>query len=217
MKAMSETEWDERGAFLRCTRTTGVILSYSASVKCALGAARFCSEAALLRPTATRRSRQMVPIENINYEAIKQIGSRPRSPINLWPLFLPFSASPSLRPRPPASSTRTTYKILSSSAAAAVPEHERESGRAAVSLYRHEPHNNFRFPIKSLSCGALLPLPGQCGQRRWGRAGTVSFRLVFPKQCGPINYSHARASEASVGVAVGREARDSGGEAVITS
>ena len=34
-----------------------------------------------------------------------------------------FSPSPSLRPRPPASSTRTTYKILSSSAAA-VPEHE---------------------------------------------------------------------------------------------
>ena len=36
---MSETEWDEKGAFLRCTRTTDVILCYSASVKCALGAA----------------------------------------------------------------------------------------------------------------------------------------------------------------------------------
>ena len=41
MKAMGETEWDEKGAFLRCTRTTDVILCYSASVKCALGAARF--------------------------------------------------------------------------------------------------------------------------------------------------------------------------------
>ena len=39
MKAMRETEWDEKGAFLRCTRTTDVILCYSASVKCALGAA----------------------------------------------------------------------------------------------------------------------------------------------------------------------------------
>ena len=140
-----------------------------------------------MRPTR-RRSRQMVPIENINYEAIKQIGSRPRSPINLWPLFLPFSLPPSLRPRPPASSTRTTYKILSSSAAAAAPEH----GRAAVSLSRHEPHNNFRFPIKSLSCGA------SAAGERWGRAETVSFRLVFPKQCGPINYSHARASERGI-------------------
>ena len=180
---------------------------------------RSCPKATtLLRPT-TRRSRQMVPIENINYEAIKQIGSRPRSPINLWPLFLPFSLLPSLRPRPPASSTRTTYKILSSSAAAAaVPEHERGSGRAAVSLSRHEPHNNFRFPIKSLSCGAHHLSPAAARRRR---AETVSFRLVFPKQCGPINYSHARASERGIdGSGCGKEGRQGtrrGGEAVITS
>ena len=52
MKAMSETEWDEKGAFLRCTRTTDVILCYSASVKCALGAALLLVSGSLATDTA---------------------------------------------------------------------------------------------------------------------------------------------------------------------
>ena len=151
----------------------------------------------------------MAAIENINYEAIKQIGSRPRSPINLWPFFSPSHSLPFSSLEATTHHIRSYHHRRRQTRGTDEGTEERTNGSKSFLLsgppLRHEPHNNFRFPIKSLSCGALARSPLSLGPSG-RRAETFSFRLVFPKQCGPINYSHARAPRrgGGVGVAGGR-------------
>ena len=164
---------------------------------------RLCSEAAL----EIDRDKWPRLKASITGQSNKLEAARPRSPINLWPFFSPSRSLTRARGH------LALHEILSSSARRRRQfrrTSERRNGSKSFSATSHITIFGFQLNL-SPAAPSVVPL----SVRRRRRAETFSFRLVFPKQCGPINYSHARASGGSGGR---EEGRDQGGRrAVITS